>query len=160
MKIPGKDLTRLPLETEEDTSHPADEDGLTEVRRVEGTSPRMRTWLLRFTLGVFIGATLWLLLSAFLSSEGWKQVRPYLPLLLRGLGVTVRVTVVAGLIATITSIVFGIGRLSHRRLIRLPSGAVIEFFRGTSALVQLFWAFYALPLLPIPVRLSPFLTAV
>jgi polar amino acid transport system permease protein len=160
MKTAGKELTRRRLEAEEVSPHPTDEEGSTEVRRVEGTSLRLRTRLLRLMTGVSIGAGLWLLVSAFLSSEGWTRVRPYRSVLLSGLAVTVHVTVVAGLIATMTSVVLGIGRLSHRRLIRLPTGAVIEFFRGTSALVQLFWVFYALPLLPIPVSASPFLTAV
>lgn len=131
-----------------------------EVSGVRGTKLPVRRRLARAALMLAISAGAWLVVSKFLSSEGWIQVRPYLPLLLRGLGTTVRVTVVAGLIATLTSVVLGIARLSSRRPVRWPVGAGIEFLRGTSALVQLFWAFYALPLLPIPVRLSPFVTAV
>jgi len=40
----------------------------------------------------------------------------------------------------------GLGRLNRHRTVRWPAIAYIEVFRGTSALVQLFWFFYALPL--------------
>lgn len=41
----------------------------------------------------------------------------------------------------------GIGRLSHSVALRSLSVTIIEVFRGTSLLVQLFWLYFALPIL-------------
>lgn len=43
--------------------------------------------------------------------------------------------------------VAGFGRLSRFFIIRKLSGLYIEIFRGTSLIVQLFWLYYALPIL-------------
>jgi polar amino acid transport system permease protein len=82
------------------------------------------------------------------------KVEPYLPNLWDGFLVTVQVTLVSLGLALAIAFVLGLGRLSHRRPLRVSAGAVIEFFRGTSVVVQLFWVFYALPLLPLELRLS------
>jgi polar amino acid transport system permease protein len=120
----------------------------------------VRVWGERSALLVLGGVAAWFLVGGFWSAQGWAKVWPFLPLLADGLGVTVRVTLVAALIATLTSVALGIARLSNRRVVRLATGAFIEFFRGTSALVQLFWIFFALPLLPIGLKFSPFVAAV
>jgi polar amino acid transport system permease protein len=44
------------------------------------------------------------------------------------------------------AVILALGRNSPHVLVRWPAGFIIEFFRGSSALVQLFWAFYVLPL--------------
>jgi len=49
-------------------------------------------------------------------------------------------------------------RLSRRRALRWPAGAVIEVFRTTPPLVQLFWFFFALPIL-IEVEMTPYVAA-
>ena len=49
-------------------------------------------------------------------------------------------------------------RLSRLRVLALPAGFVVEFFRTTPPLVQLFWFFFALPIL-IQVELTPFVAA-
>jgi polar amino acid transport system permease protein len=49
-------------------------------------------------------------------------------------------------------------RLSTRRYLAWPAGFVIEFFRTTPPLVQLFWFFFALPIL-IRVEMTPFVAA-
>ena len=41
-----------------------------------------------------------------------------------------------------------------------PAGAVIEVFRTTPPLVQLFWFFFALPILIVRVEMTPFVAAV
>lgn len=50
-------------------------------------------------------------------------------------------------------------RLSPRRLVSAPVGLFIEFFRSTPPLVQLFWFFFALPII-IDVRIGPFEAAI
>jgi len=55
-------------------------------------------------------------------------------------------------------LVLALGRLSPQRWLAWPAGFVIEFFRTTPPLVQLFWFFFALPIL-IDIRMTPFLAA-
>ena len=49
-------------------------------------------------------------------------------------------------------------RISPQRALALPAGFLIEFFRTTPPLVQLFWFFFALPIL-IQVEMTPFVAA-
>jgi polar amino acid transport system permease protein len=51
----------------------------------------------------------------------------------------------AGALAAVASLFAGLGRLSSLRLVRWTAGAYVELFRGTSALVQLFWVYFVLP---------------
>ncbi|MBM3596958.1 MAG: ectoine/hydroxyectoine ABC transporter permease subunit EhuC [Alphaproteobacteria bacterium] len=69
----------------------------------------------------------------------------YLPFLLQGIPVTLEVTFYAMLLAMPVSVILALGRGSQWRAARWSAGFVIETFRGTSALIQLFWAFYVLP---------------
>jgi polar amino acid transport system permease protein len=82
----------------------------------------------------------------------------YLPILLRGTQVTVLVTLVSIVCGGLLSFTFGVAKLSSNPFVRTFATTYIEFFRGTSLLVQLFWLFYALPLLGV--SLPPFLAAV
>lgn len=67
--------------------------------------------------------------------------------LMQGAWVTVQLTVYSTILGAICSFVFGIGKLSDNWLIKGFSIAFIEIFRGTSLLVQLFWLYFALPIL-------------
>jgi polar amino acid transport system permease protein len=70
-----------------------------------------------------------------------------LPRVISGLGVTAEATVLGALIAFVLSFVLGL-MAGHRNIVvRGVSRAIVEFFRGTSLYVQLFWLYYALPLL-------------
>ena len=83
----------------------------------------------------------------------------YLPPLLTGARVTIELTVYSTVLGALFAFLFGIGRLSRSRACRWASICVIEVFRGTSLLVQLFWLFFALPVLGqalgIDLRLPP-----
>ena len=52
----------------------------------------------------------------------------------------------------------GLGRASAHAALRLPCAAYIEFFRGTSLIVQLFWLYFVLP--PLGVRLEAMTAAI
>lgn len=78
--------------------------------------------------------------------------------LLDGAGVTISVWFLAALLAVPVAIVAGAARLSRLPLVRMLAGVYIEFFRGTSALVQLFFLFFVLPFFGLP--LSPFAAGV
>lgn len=71
------------------------------------------------------------------------------PLLWDGMWLTIQLTVVSGFIAFILAIIFGLAAGSQKLIFRLPARIIIEFFRGTSLLVQLFWLYYVLPLLGV-----------
>jgi len=73
---------------------------------------------------------------------------------LSGLWWTVRLAVVSALLALVLAFIAGIARSSRSRWLNVPATLYVEFFRGTSALAQLFWLFYVLPYLGID--LTPF----
>ena len=68
-----------------------------------------------------------------------------LALLLAGAAVTARIAAVSALIAFVIAVPLGLGRSSARAWVRVAAGAYIEFFRGTSLVVQLFWLYFVLP---------------
>ncbi len=70
-----------------------------------------------------------------------------LPPLLRGLWLTALITLGGCLLALLCSFLAGLGRRSRDIIVRGFASAYIEVFRGTSALVQLYWFYFALPLL-------------
>lgn len=72
-----------------------------------------------------------------------------LPALLEGLVVTVTLTLGAGAVAIFAAFLAGLGRLSRNPWLKGPARVYVDLFRGTSALVQLFWVYFALPLLGV-----------
>jgi polar amino acid transport system permease protein len=86
------------------------------------------------------------------------QVGAWVPEFLSGLWVTIYVTILCALAALIIAVVLGLLARMDRLLPRTVARIVIEFFRGTSLLVQLFWLYFVLPLLGY--RLDPLLVAV
>ncbi len=79
--------------------------------------------------------------------------------LLEGAWVTVQLTLYSTVLGAFFSFAFGIGKLSRNWLAKSISIFFIEIFRGTSLLVQLFWLYFALPILGqaigIDLRLPP-----
>lgn len=75
-----------------------------------------------------------------------------------GFQLTLLVTVLGALLMAVIALVLGLMARSHRTPVRGVARTVIEFFRGTSLPVQLFWLFFALPLLGL--RLEPLFAGV
>ncbi len=71
----------------------------------------------------------------------------YSPLLLEGAWVTVKLTIYSTILGGLFAFAFGIGKLSRFLPFKILAITFIELFRGTSLLVQLFWLYFALPLL-------------
>ena len=67
------------------------------------------------------------------------------PTMLLGTVTTIKVLVCATILYVIISLIFGLMRLSKNPIIQGTATVYIEFFRGTSLLVQLFWFYYVLP---------------
>jgi polar amino acid transport system permease protein len=77
----------------------------------------------------------------------WQEILDAAPLFLRGVGVTMMYTALGAVAAFVVSFVFGLMALSPSTLVRGVSRTIVEFFRGTSLVVQLLWIYFALPLL-------------
>jgi polar amino acid transport system permease protein len=65
--------------------------------------------------------------------------------LIPALGLTLALTACAAVLGLAAAFCAGLGRLSAFRLVRWTAGIYVELFRGTSALVQLFWVYFVLP---------------
>lgn len=78
----------------------------------------------------------------------------FVPNLWDGLFVTLQLTVGGAIGTVVLAVLLGLGMLAPTRWISVPCRVIVEFFRGTSLLVQLFWFFYVLPLV-LDVDLSP-----
>ncbi len=71
----------------------------------------------------------------------------YYERLLEGLAVTMQVLAYAFVLGVVLSVVLGTARLSSNKAARALSLVWIEFTRGISSIVLLFWMAYALPIL-------------
>ncbi|CAN7490431.1 ectoine/hydroxyectoine ABC transporter permease subunit EhuC [Rhizobium sp. LjRoot254] len=69
----------------------------------------------------------------------------YIGLILQGALVTLELTVMGSVLALVMAFIAGLGRLSRFFAIRALATTYIEFFRGTSIFVQLFWVYFVLP---------------
>ena len=79
-------------------------------------------------------------------------------LLALGLLNTLKVTATALVCGLALGLALALLRLSPRRWLAWPAGFVIEVFRTTPPLVQLFWFFFALPIL-VGIEMTPFMAA-
>lgn len=82
----------------------------------------------------------------------------FLPALLKSAVVTVEITAVAAVLSLVMAFAAGLARLSRQWPLRAIAACYVETFRGTSALVQLFWMFFVLPFFGL--SLTPFAVAV
>lgn len=88
----------------------------------------------------------------------WEYAARCLPVLLRGLSVTIQATLLGMALALVVGLLWAaLGRSSSAAL-RAMSRAVVEVVRSTPLLVQLYFLFYVLP--GAGVRLSPLTTGV
>lgn len=83
----------------------------------------------------------------------------HLPLLLTGLYGTVEVTAASLVFGLIIGLIAGLMRISKSRGVAGLARAYITVFRSVPPLVQLFWAFYALPIL-LQIKFTPYQAAV
>lgn len=84
----------------------------------------------------------------------------YWPVLLAGLRVTVCLAILTIIGSAIGAIILGTLRLSTLWLTNFLTTAFIELIRGPSALILLFWGYYALPMLTGAPKMGPFTAAV
>lgn len=78
-------------------------------------------------------------------SDFFSTLLDEFPQVRSGLWVTLQATVLGSLLALALSFALGLMAGSRLLLVRGFSRTVVEFFRGTSLYVQLFWLYYAMP---------------
>jgi len=79
-------------------------------------------------------------------------------LLLAGFRNTLILTATALSGGLVVGLLLALARLSPRRFLNVPAGVIIEVFRTTPPLVQLFWFYFGLPIV-LSVEMTPFLAA-
>lgn len=78
-------------------------------------------------------------------SSSWAFAVSILPILLRGLWVTLLATALGFAIALVLGLVLALLRTVPLKLISWPIGLLIEFIRATPLLVQLYFLYFVLP---------------
>ena len=75
-----------------------------------------------------------------------NEVLEFYPLLIKGTITTIQLTVMGAILALIVSFIVGIARISSFASVRVIAIVYLEFFRGSSALVQMFFIYFVLPM--------------
>lgn len=83
--------------------------------------------------------------AAGLIVASFAGFREFLPGLLGGAWITVQITIGGCALAVVAALMAAMGKMYGPRPVKWLAVTYIELFRGTSALVQLFWLFFVLP---------------
>ena len=86
-----------------------------------------------------------------MTSLGVATVIHWLPFLLRGALSTLEVVVMALALGIVCGLAGGMARLARSRAVRTAAGVYVSVVRGTPFVVQLFFIYYGIPQLGIPV---------
>lgn len=70
-----------------------------------------------------------------------------IPSIARGMNITITILIASAFFGYLMAFIAGLCRLSNNTFIRKFTGFYVEIFRGTSLIVQLFWLYFALPIL-------------
>ena len=106
------------------------------------------------TLGIVVAlGVVWVLLTSLGGASSapayrwdFSTVGPYLGFLMEGLKLTLGITVVSIALGMFLGICVAMARMSSIALLRTAVTLYVEIMRGTPALVQLVWVYYALPI--------------
>ncbi len=77
----------------------------------------------------------------------WQQMIGWMPALLEATKVTLTLTVLAVSCGLVLSVFLALGKISKSKILNAVCNAYIFFFRGTPLLMQIFFIYYALPLI-------------
>lgn len=94
-----------------------------------------------------------------MSKFDWGFLGSILPEMLNGLLVTLEITVIVIVLSMLLAVPLAVARMTKIEVIRWVAQGYIEIFRCTPLLVQLFWIFYALPVM-LGITVPGFLSAV
>jgi len=76
-----------------------------------------------------------------------NSVSDIFPFLMKGFNITITILIASAVFSYTMAFIAGLCRLSNSLVVRKLTGFYVEVFRGTSLIVQLFWLYYALPIL-------------
>lgn len=79
------------------------------------------------------------------TANNWVFAASILPILLKGLVITIQATVVGFFVAAVLGLVLAALKSARLRIISWPARFITEFIRDTPLLVQLFFLYYVLP---------------
>ncbi len=88
----------------------------------------------------------------------FSKLSSYIPSLIKGLGITLELTILSAVIGFIAAIFLVVGVLYGNRFFKAISSGFITLIRGTPMMVQLFLIYFGLP--GINIRLSPLTAAI
>ena len=77
----------------------------------------------------------------------FHKIGQFLPALIEGSGLTLSLTALSVSIGFVLSVFLALGKISRHKWLSAPCGLYIWFFRGTPLMMQLFFVYYALPLI-------------
>ena len=119
---------------------------------------RESAWRLRFRLvsAVILGLIL-LFIATYLNVEA-SFITKAAPFILAGAGLTITVSLLSIILATILATFGALGRLSRSATANALASFYVSFFRGTPLLLQLLFWYLALP--QVGIVLDPFVCAV
>ncbi|MBX4260956.1 amino acid ABC transporter permease [Clostridium estertheticum] len=82
-----------------------------------------------------------------------------LPALLSGFYVTLQITIISLVIATILGLSFGMLAISRNKVLKFVATAYVDIFRGTPLIVQAFFIYFGLPA-GLDIKIPPFVAGV
>jgi polar amino acid transport system permease protein len=77
----------------------------------------------------------------------WHVIEANFPRLLSGFGITITLALIVIAVSMVLAVPVALFRMSNIEIVRWVTQGYIEIFRCTPLLVQLFWMFFALPML-------------
>ncbi|MCK1292035.1 ectoine/hydroxyectoine ABC transporter permease subunit EhuC [Bradyrhizobium sp. 30] len=81
----------------------------------------------------------------------WDFLSEYWPQFIAGAAVTLEQFALASALTSVISVLFGLMKLSDSFVVRVIASTYIEFLRGTSLLVQIYWMYFVLPIFGLPI---------
>lgn len=75
----------------------------------------------------------------------WRDAAEFAPILIKGAGITVLITISALVLSTVLGLVWALMRASHIKTLSRLSAGFVNTIRGIPILVQLFYIYFVLP---------------
>jgi glutamate transport system permease protein len=126
-----------------------------------GPRAKVRNAILTVVFSVLILALIWWVYTKFDEKGQWNpalwepflQSKTWTDFIIPGLEGTLKAAATAMVFALVFGLIFSVGRLSERRWISVPAGAVVEFFRAVPLLLMIFFVSFGVPFVidrPVP----------
>ena len=120
-----------------------------------GPRAKTRNNVLTVVFGIALLALLWWIWHSFDQKGEWEgslwkpftQGGTWTNYILPGLKNTLYAAAVAMVLSLVFGVIFAVGRLSDHAWVRIPAGAVVEFFRAVPLLLLMFFIFFGIPFL-------------